>query len=264
MPRGTRTLNLVHGQRQKQISRFRRSWFPHFPNLEMWGIHHFPLYPTTRVPIFTRRRSRPPIDRPSWICRVILFLTLGLCVVLSGCKKDPPVSSAASKSPDGKLVATEYTFANSGFGGGPPTTFVYLSGVAGSQSPMLILSLTGGSDVAVLANVEMKWLNSTHLELKYKENQSVDFQAIKWGNVDISLRYGGSEPPQAGSGHVRNESQSHQNSLRPQTNAPGSKPTDPHPYVHLLPATAYAALFPDSRASTVSSFSIDEKRWKTS
>ena len=83
------------------------------------------------------------VDGSSWMCKVVL-LTLGLCVFLSGCKKDPPVSSAESKSPDGKLVATAHTFANSGFGGGPPTTFVYLNWVTGSQSPTLILSLTGG------------------------------------------------------------------------------------------------------------------------
>lgn len=137
------------------------------------------------------------------ICRVMLFLGLGLCLVLSGCKKDPPVSSAESKSPDGKLVATAHTFANSGFGGGPPTTFVYLSWAMGRQSPTLILSLSGGSDAAVDANVEMKWLDSTHLELKYKENQSVDFQAVKWGKVTLSLRDGRSEQPQTGSGDVK-------------------------------------------------------------
>ena len=152
-----------------------------------------------------RLSDKVAIDGPSWMRRVTLFLTLGLCVALSGCKKDPPVSSAESKSPDGKLVATAHTFANSGFGGGPPTTFVYLSWVAGSQSPTLILSLTGGSDVAVDANVEMKWLNSTHLELKYKESQSVDFQAIKWGKVDLSLRDGRSEKSQTSPGDMKNE-----------------------------------------------------------
>ena len=152
-----------------------------------------------------RLSDRAVIDSPFWMCRAILLLSLGLCVFLSGCKKDPPVSSAESKSPDGKLVATAHTFANSGFGGGPPTTFVYLSWVAGLQSPTLILSLTGGSDAAVDANVEMKWLNSNHLELKYKENQNVDFQAIKWGNVDLSLRDDKSEKSQTSPGDMKNE-----------------------------------------------------------
>ncbi|MFI5116012.1 MAG: hypothetical protein ACHP8B_04865 [Terriglobales bacterium] len=135
------------------------------------------------------------IDSSSWMCKV-LVLTLGLCVFLSACKA-PPVSSAESKSPDGRLVATAHTFANSGLGGGPPTTFVYLNWATGSRPPVLILSLTGGSDTSVDKNVEMKWLNSTHLELKYNKNQTVDFQAIKWGDVDLSLRDGTSEKPQA-------------------------------------------------------------------
>jgi hypothetical protein len=153
-----------------------------------------------------RLSDKSAIGGPPWMCKVLL-LALGLCIFLSGCKA-PPVSSAESKSPDGKLVATAHTFANSGFGGGPPTTFVYLIWATGSQSPTLILSLTGGSDVAVDTNVEMKWLNSTHLELKYKEDQSVDFQAIKWGDVDISLRDGRSEKPQTSRGDMKNERRS--------------------------------------------------------
>jgi hypothetical protein len=147
-------------------------------------------------------------DGSSWMCKVILLLTLGLCFFLHGCEKDPPISSAESKSPDGKLVATAHTFANSGFGGGPPTTFVYPNWVTGSQSPTLILSLTGGSDAAVDKNVEMNWLNSTHLELNIKENQTVDFQAIKWRDVDVLLRDGKSEKTQTSPGVMTNEKRS--------------------------------------------------------
>lgn len=136
-----------------------------------------------------------------------IVLVLGLCVFLLSCKA-PPVSSAESRSPDVKMIATAHTFANSGFGGSPPTTFVYLNWAKASQPPTLILGLTGGSDAAVDANVEMKWIDSTHLELKYSENQSVDFQAIKWGNVDISLRDGRGERLQTGSGDMKNERRS--------------------------------------------------------
>jgi len=133
-----------------------------------------------------------------------MFVILGVCVFLSGCKAHP-ISSAESKSPDGKLLATACTFANGGFGGGPPTTFVYLNWVNTRESATLILSLTGGSDVAVEKNVEMKWLDSTHLELKHKENQSVDFQAIKWGAVELSLRDGTNEKIQTSPGDMKDE-----------------------------------------------------------
>src|SRR5271165_3853663 len=160
--------------------------------------HHMPQLEPFCNQELIRLSDKIATGGSSWM-RKIMFLTLGLCVFLSGCKA-PPISSAESKSPDGKLIATAHTFANIGFGGGPPTTFVYLNWVKASQSPTLILSLTGGSDVAVNKNVEMKWLNSTHLELKYKENQTVDFQAIKWGDVDLSLRDGPTEKPQIKSG----------------------------------------------------------------
>jgi hypothetical protein len=153
-----------------------------------------------------RLSDKIAIGGSSWTCKVLL-LTLELCIFLSGCKA-PPVSSAETKSPDGKLVATAHTFANSGFRGGPPTTFVYLSWATGSQSPTLILSLTGGSDVAVDTKVEMKWLDPTHLELKYKEGQSVDFQAIKWGDVNISLQDGRREKSQTNRGDMKNERRS--------------------------------------------------------
>ena len=34
----------------------------------------------------------------------------------------------------------------------------------------------------------MNWLTPTHLELAYKGNQTVVFQAIKWVDIDITVR----------------------------------------------------------------------------
>jgi hypothetical protein len=36
--------------------------------------------------------------------------------------------------------------------------------------------------------VEMNWLTPTHLELTFKGNQSIVFQAVKWGGIEISIR----------------------------------------------------------------------------
>ena len=134
-----------------------------------------------------------PINEPSTGClssirKATLLLIFGFCVFASGCR-DSPTSSAEAQSPNGKVVATAKTFANSGFGGGgPTTTFVYLNWTSGSQSPMEILCLTGGSDTSVDTNVGMKWLTPTHLELTYKGNTTVDFEAVKWAGIDITVR----------------------------------------------------------------------------
>ena len=37
-------------------------------------------------------------------------------------------------------------------------------------------------------DLKMNWLTSSHLEVTYKQPVVVDFQAIKCGGVDISLR----------------------------------------------------------------------------
>lgn len=34
----------------------------------------------------------------------------------------------------------------------------------------------------------MKWLTPTHLEVTYRSPRHLNFQAIKWADIDISLR----------------------------------------------------------------------------
>jgi hypothetical protein len=51
-----------------------------------------------------------------------------------------------------------------------------------------VLELADASDAPVDTQLEMKWLTPTHLELTFKGNQTVVFQAIRWFGIDISLR----------------------------------------------------------------------------
>lgn len=83
-------------------------------------------------------------------------------------------------------------------------TNVYLSWASDRRPPMLILTLADGSDVPVDTNVEMSWLTPTHLELTYKGNQTVGFEAIKWADVEISVRNLASERTQTGAVNLRN------------------------------------------------------------
>lgn len=120
----------------------------------------------------------------SWSLKAILFLTFGACVFMSGCKASP-TWSAESRSPDGKMIAMADAFENGGFvAPGPGATFVYLNWTTGSQPKMLILAFSEGQEPKVGIN----WLTPTHLEVTYRGQRTIDFQAIKYAGVEISVR----------------------------------------------------------------------------
>ena len=120
--------------------------------------------------------------------KAISLIIVGACVFVSGCKS-PPIWSAESRSPDGKMVATAEVFANGGFvAPGPDATFVYLNWNAGSQPRMLILAFSGGQSEPDGIRLAMNWLTPTNLDLAYKGQRNIDFQAVKCAGVDISVR----------------------------------------------------------------------------
>jgi hypothetical protein len=85
------------------------------------------------------------------------------------------------------MAATAEAFTNSGFVvPGPPTTFVYLQQTAGSQKAMLVFAFSQGPPDGMKVNVN--WLTPTHLELTYEGQHTIDFQAVKYAGVDISVR----------------------------------------------------------------------------
>jgi len=125
----------------------------------------------------------------SVISKAISLLLFGACL-LSGCQSSRTIWSAEAQSPDGKLVASaRAAVRNSGLSiiSGVDTD-VYLNWSKDSRPPTLILDLADGSDSSVDTIVQMTWLSPTHLELTYKGNQTVGFQAVKWAGVDISVR----------------------------------------------------------------------------
>lgn len=134
--------------------------------------------------------NRDSMGSTSWAVKAISLLILFVCVVVCGCKGSQTIWSAEARSPDGKMVATARAFANGGFGiSGAPATFVYLNWATGSQKPTEILCLGNESDTSDDAAVGMSWLTPAHLEVTYKGNrQSISFQAIKFAEIDISVR----------------------------------------------------------------------------
>jgi len=125
-------------------------------------------------------------DRSSSALKLILPLILGALFLFSGCKAAPRWTTE-SRSPDGRMVAKAEAFTNSGFAApGSSTTVVYLKQTTGSQKAMLIFAFSEGSPDGM--QVKMDWLSPSHLELTYEGQRTIDFQAVRYAGVDISVR----------------------------------------------------------------------------
>jgi hypothetical protein len=125
-------------------------------------------------------------DRFSLVLDMIFPVTLCVLFLLCACGS-APTWSTESRSPDGRMTATAKVFANGGFASpGPATAVVYLKGTTGSQKAMLIFAFSEGPPDSM--RVKMTWLGPTHLELTYEGQHTVDFQAVKYAGVDISVR----------------------------------------------------------------------------
>jgi len=117
-----------------------------------------------------------------------MFIIVGLCYLV-GCKNSERTWTAEMKSPDGRFIATAETLEPGGWGNGaPPETYVDLNWASGSQKPTVVFSFNDGPNEPGGMNVGVRWLTPRHLELTYKGNPTIDFQAIKWGEVEISVR----------------------------------------------------------------------------
>lgn len=118
--------------------------------------------------------------------KLAVVLIVGACLFTFGCSAAPSWSTE-SRSPDGRMVAKAESFANGGFAApGPSATFVYLKQTAGSQKPMLIFAFSEGPADGM--QVKMDWLSPAHLELTYEGQRTIDFQALRYAGVDISVR----------------------------------------------------------------------------
>jgi hypothetical protein len=120
--------------------------------------------------------------------KTFLLLSMSVGIFLVGCKESPTWSTE-SRSQDGKMVASARFYEGGGFGAsGPSVTLVYLNWATGSQKPIQILGFHDESDKPVETRIGMLWLTPAHLEITYNAKvQAVDFQAVKFAGVDISL-----------------------------------------------------------------------------
>jgi hypothetical protein len=141
--------------------------------------------------IITRRTGVEPRVMEGTLrwCRSISLIIIGVCVFVTGCGGSETIWSAECPSPDASILASARTIANSGFATGYTATYVFLGGANHKQEPTEILELTDEFDTpSDEISIEMRWLTPTHLELTYKGHRTLDFQAISWADVDISVR----------------------------------------------------------------------------
>ena len=144
--------------------------------------------------------------------KLFSLLTVVICVLVSGCREVNSfvrncggeisiksgcgggrlIWSTEAKSTDGQVLAKACTTDSSGGLSilDSTSTEVYLTWATGSRTETKVLSLADAADVDETKNtrVEMNWITPTHLEMTVKGNQTVVFQAVKWFDIDISVR----------------------------------------------------------------------------
>ncbi|HXZ79440.1 MAG TPA: hypothetical protein VEG30_05875 [Terriglobales bacterium] len=117
--------------------------------------------------------------------KVMLMLAISVCAALSACSSVVTIWSAEAGSPDGRWVATARTDQYSGPGNAALLTTVHLRRTNGPKDPIEVLLFMQD---AKSIDLKMTWSTPSHLEVTYKQPAVIDFQAIKCGGVDISVR----------------------------------------------------------------------------
>jgi len=133
----------------------------------------------------------------SIIRKLILFVIVGLCTCMTGC--DPGTTwSAKVPSPDGSWIATARTLQWGGPGTAYDATEVFLEWNPSTPPPFIPikppLKIIGFSHDYGRIYLKMEWITNKHLEVTYapsdkpQDHVTLDFQAIKCGDVEISVK----------------------------------------------------------------------------
>jgi hypothetical protein len=136
-------------------------------------------------PLKERRLASRRARTAFGVASVLAWLMLVLLSALAGCRDVATIWSSESRSPDGRWIATARTEQYGGPGTAGVLSTVFLEQVYGRRDKIQVLQL---SQDAASVELKLNWLAPTHLEITYKQPASVDFQAIKCGGIDISVR----------------------------------------------------------------------------
>jgi len=122
-------------------------------------------------------------------CSRLLALAIGSSLYLSSCGTADVIWSSRKSSPGGLWIASAQTIENSGLGTGGIVTSVYLERPHQSNRKIDIVDLVHDySTQNKSIDLELKWTSPTSLEITFDNNPTITFQAVRCGDVRISLR----------------------------------------------------------------------------
>jgi len=137
---------------------------------------------------------------------------LAFCISGIGCHRVPTIWKAELKSPDAAWLAIAHTEQDGGFGSayigtsvdlestnrtfnnGKPFNVLDFECPGPAAHPYVLDSANAGGTIGL----QMKWRDSSNLEITYDGNAKVNLQVVKYAGVSISLRdlSGGHSTPQ--------------------------------------------------------------------
>jgi hypothetical protein len=119
---------------------------------------------------------------------VFLLALLTMCIALAGCADtDKVIWRAESKSPDGAWLALAHTETTAGPGNNAQWTMVEIQQNISSGQPLMVLDFD--EDQASVKALTMNWTTSSHLDVKYKGDALITFQAIKAFGKDVTVEH---------------------------------------------------------------------------
>jgi hypothetical protein len=109
-------------------------------------------------------------------------------MIATSCNDVQIVSSADSRSPDGRWLATSRTEQHGGPGTAGIQTVVFLKQANDPRPPTQILLFDHDPESQVVnIGVKMKWLTPSHLDVTYIGPAALDFEVVRYSNVEISV-----------------------------------------------------------------------------
>jgi hypothetical protein len=117
--------------------------------------------------------------------KIMLLPSVSMCVLIFACKDVATIWSTEVPSPDGQWLATARTDQYGGPGTAGLLTTVYLKRTERPPPPIQILMF---SQNTASIDLKMNWLTPSQLEVTYRGEATLDFQAVKCAGVDISMQ----------------------------------------------------------------------------
>lgn len=142
--------------------------------------------------------------------KTILLTVLGVCFLATGCAP-PTVWEAEAQSPNGDYIAIARTVQNGGFGSAEILTTVSLKPAHLPNRPMEVLefscegpvprpyTLDNIANAGGTIDLTMKWVTPSQLSVTYNgRGGTLEFQAVKYQGVGVSLNDVSSDQPGSG------------------------------------------------------------------